>query len=113
MPNTGIFKKNKEIMEKLEFDEKYYPELCKKLESLEKRYEMYGKANKKINEELKNFNILHKNKKGVNVIITFSDEDEKSRIISYCEKNKYEVVVCPKMIRGNENAISIEVKRLE
>ncbi len=111
--NKDISEKNKNMLEGLEFDEKYYPELYKKLESLEKRYELFEKANKKIKDELKNFNVLHKGKNGINVIVKFLDGYEKNKITGYCEKNKYEFVVCPKLIRVNENAISIEVKRLE
>lgn len=111
--NNGIFKKNKKILENLEFDESYYAALRQKLGNLEKRYRFFEKTNKKIKDELKNFNILHKGKNGINVVVKFSDDNEKNKIISYCEKNKYEFVVCPKLIRVNENAISIEVKRLE
>lgn len=111
--NNSIFGKNKKILEDLEFDESYYAALCQKLENLEKRYEFFGKTNKKIKHELKKFNIIHKSKNGINVIVKFLNEEEKNQIISYCEKNKYEFVVCPKLIRVNENAISIEVKRLE
>ena len=108
-----IYEKNEGILKKLEFDESYDAALRQKLENLKKRYEFFEKTNKKIKDELKNFNILHKSKKGINVIVKFSNDDEKNKIISYCEKNKYELVVCPKLIRVNENAISIEVKRLE
>ena len=109
----AICEKNMDILKNLEFDHNYYPGLYKRLENLEKRYKLFEKANKKIKDELKNFNILHKGKNGINVIVKFLDEYEKNKIIGYCEKNKYEFVVCPKPIRVNENAISIEVKRLE
>ena len=111
--DRNICKKNEGILKNLEFDETYYPGLYEKLVNLKKRYRMFEKINKKIKDELKNFNILHKGKNGINVIVKFLDEYEKNNIISYCEKNKYEFVVCPKPIRVNENAISIEVKRLE
>ena len=111
--SEGFSSENKKMLESLEFDENYYAALYPKLKNLKKRYEFFEKTNKKIKDELKNFNILHKSKKGINVIVKFSNDDEKNKIISYCEKNKYELVVCPKLIRVNENAISIEVKRLE
>ena len=38
---------------------------------------------------------------------------EKNKIADYCEKNKYEFVECPKMIKVNADAISVEVKHLE
>lgn len=111
--DNNMFGKNKKILENLEFDENNYDALCQKLANLKKRYEFFEKTNKKIKDELKNFNILHRNKKGINVVVKFLNDNEKNKMISYCEKNKYEFVVCPKLIRVNENAISIEVKRLE
>ena len=46
-------------------------------------------------------------------MVGFNNRGEKNKIVDYCEKNKYEFVECPKMIKVNVNAISIEVKRLE
>ena len=97
----------------LKFDKSHYRALYEKLVNLKNRYQFYEKINKKIKNELKQFSILHKDSKGINVIVEFKDEEEKNNIISYCEKNKYEFVECPKMIRVNRDAISIEVKRLE
>ena len=37
----------------------------------------------------------------------------KQRIIDYCNENNLEFTECPRYIRINEPAISIEVKRLE
>jgi hypothetical protein len=45
--------------------------------------------------------------------VKFNNEEEKNKIKTYCEKNKYEFVECPKMIKVNAEAISIEVKRIE
>jgi len=106
---------NKDIIKNynLKFEKSYNNNLYDKLENLKKRYEFFEKINKKIKDDLKQFNILNKNKKGINVIVKFNDEKEKNKIIDYCEKNKYEFVECPKMIKVNESAISIEVKRLE
>jgi len=48
----------------------------------------------------------------INVIIKFDDEEVKQRIIEYCKENNLEYTVCPRYIRVNENAVSIELKRL-
>ena len=104
---------NKNIFQNLKFDEKYHPLLLEKLINLKKRYTFYGDINKKIKLELKQFNILHRDKKGINVIVKFNNAEEKNKITDYCEKHKYEFVECPKMIRVSTDAISIEVKRLE
>lgn len=90
-----------------------YGELYEKLVNLKKRYEFLEEINKKIKIELKDFNILHRDKKGINVVVKFDNELGKDKLIGYCENNNYEFVVCPKPIKVNEKAISIEVKRLE
>ena len=55
--------------------------------------------------------IIHADKKGINVVIKFRNEAEKKRIIYYCDKNNYQYTECPRYKRVNCNAISIEVKR--
>ena len=104
---------DKKYLENLTFEKGYYSALYKKLTDLKSRYDFFEKINEKIKSDLKKLNILHKNRNGINVIIGFGSEEEKNRMIDYCEKNKYEFVECPRFIRVNENAISIEVKRLE
>ncbi len=111
--NKGMHEKNNTYLENLEFEEKYYTSLYEKLVNLKNRYEFLKKINNKVKHDLKEFNVLYKDKKGINVIVKFDNEQEKNRVIDYCKKNKYEFVECPKMIKVNENAISIEVKRLE
>ena len=41
-----------------------------------------------------------------------NNDEEKDKIIKYCKENNYEYTLCPRYIRVNENAVSIEVKRL-
>jgi dTDP-4-amino-4,6-dideoxygalactose transaminase len=108
-----FFEKPKEIFNTASFDENYATLLCKKLENVKKRYELFDKINKKIKKDLKSLKILHKDKRGINVIVKFSNESEKNSIIAYCIKNNYQFTICPRYIRVNENAISIEVKREE
>ena len=62
--------------------------------------------------ELAKYEILHKNSKGINVIVKFNNEKEKQEIIDYCKSNNYEYTLCPKTIRVLDTAISIEVKRI-
>ena len=111
--DNDLFKNSKNYLENLEFKKDYYESLYKKLINLKRRYEFFENMNRKIKSDLKLFNIIHKNKNGINVIVKFNNEEGKNKIINYCEKNKYEFVECPKMIRVNSDAISIEVKRLE
>ena len=111
--DNNIYEKNKNFLENMEFEEKYYDNLHNKLINLKIRYDFLEKTNKKIKNELKHLNILHKDKQGINTIIKFNNNKEKNEIIEYCEKNKYEFVICQKSIKVNENAVSIQVKRLE
>ncbi len=86
--------------------------LIEKIRNLPKRYTFLFSEAEKIKNDLKNYEIVHKDKKGINVVVQFSSEKEKSEIIKYCEKNGYEWVLCPNYIKINTPAISIEVKRL-
>jgi len=58
------------------------------------------------------FSIVHKNDLGFVVIVKFTAPQEKETIINYCKNNKLEYTECPRYIRLNQKAISIEVKRL-
>jgi len=121
--NEEYLKKSKEIFEKNQFEENKLHSLLTKLQQLKQRHELFNKANKKIKNDLKNFNIIHKNKKGINVLIKFSSEEEKNKIIDYCEKNNFKYKICKKVsdstknifsfIKVNENAVSIEVQRIK
>lgn len=58
-------------------------------------------------------NIIHKDKQGLNVIVKFSSEAEKEKIINHCRSSGYEFTLCPRYIRVMDKAVSIEIKRLE
>lgn len=61
----------------------------------------------KVKQDLKDFEVLHRDKRGVNVAVKFDP-----RILQYCQEKGYSYVLCPSYIRVNERAISIELKRL-
>lgn len=46
------------------------------------------------------------------VLVPFNTASEKEKICLYCKNNSYEYVECPREIRLNRKAISIEIKRL-
>jgi len=123
------FDKAKEIFKTTTFDDKYFPLLEKKLLVLKKRMSFfYGKA-EKVKGDLKDFDVIHKDKKGINVVVRFKDDkerkikdfptskskdiEEKEKIINYCKTNNLEYTLCPRYIRVRDNAISIEIKRLD
>lgn len=46
------------------------------------------------------------------LIIPYDDEEEKTEIVRICSELKVEYTECPRYIRSNRQAISVEVKRL-
>ncbi len=97
---------NKEIHDKI------IKNLPKTLDKLGARYGKLFTEVGKIKQDLGKMKILHKDKKGINVVIMYRNDKDKQKIIDYCKKNKYEFTECPRYIRVNANAISIEVKRM-
>ena len=95
------------------FDEKQLPGLLREIEKLPLRREFFLKTSQKIKKDLKDFEIIHPTSAGINVIVKFKSEEEKKKIIDYCDNNKYPYTLCPRYIRVLENAVSIEVKRLK
>jgi hypothetical protein len=89
-----------------------FSELFKRLSGLSKRLEHYQVLRNKVLEDLKDYDIIHKDKQGINVIARFYSELERERLINYCSQENLEFTVCPRDIRVKANAISIEIKRL-
>lgn len=94
------------------FEEMRYDALLQKFEELPVRLKKFQDIRQRILDDMQSFKIIHKDKDGINVIVKFDDEEVKQRIIDYCKENKLEYTECPRYIRVNEKAISIEVKRL-
>jgi hypothetical protein len=55
--------------------------------------------------------IIHKDQNGINLIVKFSSEKEKEKLIKLAEKENLEFTLCPRGIRVNVDAVSIEIKR--
>ncbi|MFH0752158.1 MAG: DegT/DnrJ/EryC1/StrS family aminotransferase [archaeon] len=66
---------------------------------------MLAKA-EKVKKDLKKFNIIHADKRGLNVVTRFDPE-----VIKYCHERDYHYTLCPNYTRINEKAICIELKR--
>ena len=86
--------------------------LCERLDDLPDRIRFFSAVRKKIINDLSDFDIIHRNEPGINVIVKYDDAARRESIIDYCDANKYPFTECPRYIRVRENAISIEVKRL-
>ncbi len=94
------------------FDFSKEKELIVNLKNLDSRLEKIHEECNKIKKDLSSFDIIKKDSKGLVVIVKFRNDKERSEIVKYCEANSLEYTECPRYIRSNEKAISIEVKRL-
>jgi hypothetical protein len=95
------------------FDDKFVSKLMEKLEGMDARIKRMKETARKIKDDLNDFGIIHPDAEGFNVVVKFKDDEEKEKILKYCEQNGFEYTLCPRYIRVNENAVCIEVKRRE
>ncbi|MBR9690707.1 hypothetical protein GOV08_03400 [Candidatus Woesearchaeota archaeon] len=86
--------------------------LGKKLDELEDRLAFLTIKRFDVIEALDAYDIVHMDGKGINVIVKFNNNEEKNYIVKYCEDHDLDYTECPRYIRINEAAISIEIKRL-
>lgn len=105
----GFISSNKELNIS-EFDDSEVLEKIKlALTNLSKKIEDLTKKKKQVISDLKNYNILFPGDLGFVVIV----EGHSPEVIDYCKKNQLEFTFCPRYIRVNKEAISIEIKRLK
>ena len=90
-----------------------FKELLNKLNNLNNRLNFIKKIRNKVKNDLNNYDIIHKDYEGLNLIVKFNNDEEKEKLINYCLENNLEYTLCPMDIRVNIDAISIEIKRLE
>ncbi len=78
-------------------------------------YESFFELSARVKNELleKGIRVLCPERRGINVIALFDSDEEKKAIEEYCEKHKYEYTHCPRYIRVERKAVSIELKRLD
>ena len=110
--------KDKALFEKIESHLEFLEDrpklelITQKLQQLPERISTLTRRRKKILHDLKELDIVYPQDFGFVVVIKFSTLVEKEEILRYCQKEKLEWVECPRYIRLNKPAISIEVKRL-
>lgn len=109
--NRDYYNWAKELFSVLKF-EGSESQLIEKFDRLVNRYRMFEDHTRRIKNELRDWDIIHRNKKGINVVVKYNTEEEWEQLRQYCLRHGYEYVECPKYIKVNEKAISIEVKRL-
>lgn len=95
-------------------DEIFLLKIWQKLEDLPKRLAFLQQARDAVVNDLlqKEFAVFYPKDFSLVVVVGFSDDEEKERIINYCKINQLEWTECPRYIRVLEKAISIEIKRL-
>lgn len=93
-------------------DENSLQKIHQQLLLLPQHLDCLQKIRKKIISELSGFKVLHPHDTGWVVVVKYDDEKEKQDLIGYCSKNKYPYTECPRYIRINQKAISIEVKQM-
>lgn len=94
-----------------EFEDSRLEALNEELDKLFAKLLAWETKNLQIKKDLKNRDIVHPASKGINVVVKFSSEEEKEKILKYCEENDLPYTLCPRYIRVNCDAVSIEVKR--
>lgn len=111
--------KSKELFDKLKNSIKPLTEevqldtILTQLRSLPRRIKWLLEKRNKIIRELKEYDVVHPKELGFVVIVKYKDDKEKNKIISYCRENSLPFTECPRYIRLNKPAISIEVKQLQ
>jgi hypothetical protein len=112
----GGFISGNDNFEKLDIaeldDQELLNKILEKLNGLDARIKFLLEKRKKVINDLVDYDIIHKNDLGFVVIIKFKDDTEKENLINYCKNNNLEWTECPRYIRINQKAISIEIKRL-
>ncbi len=85
--------------------------LAKAIKDRPARTTYWQNAVAKIKKDLATYKVVNPESNGYVAIVKYKSEEEKLKLIAYCEKNKWPFSECPRYIRVNEPAISIEVKR--
>lgn len=110
--DKGVFDEGKIFYRMMKIHPSANKEILDKIEGLKKRIDFLLEKREKVLKDLQGMEIIHRDKKGINVVAAYKNQKEKDKIIAYCEKNTLEYTECPRYIRVNEQAISIEIKRL-
>ncbi len=83
-----------------------------KLDGLQQRIAQLQQLQKKILVDLQELNPIYCHDAGFVVVVKYITEDEKKEILAYCVKHQLAYTQCPRYIRVNKAAISIELKQI-
>ncbi|MDO8655710.1 MAG: DegT/DnrJ/EryC1/StrS family aminotransferase [Nanoarchaeota archaeon] len=104
----GKIKSNIHILD----DENSLQTIHRQVLQLPERIDYLQKVRKKILLDLKKSVVIYPDDTGFVVVVKYSSEKEKNDLMEYCATHKYPYTQCPRYIRVNKLAISIEVKQM-
>lgn len=89
--------------------------IYQKMEQLPERIKFLQQIRSKVIKEIgtMGLKVVHPADLGFVVVVKYNTGIARERIIDYCQKNDFAYTECPRYIRLNEKAISIEIKREE
>lgn len=95
---------------------KFYPlydQLFEKLEAAPKLLKKFYEQQEIVKEDLEKLDlgVMHKDRRGLNVCVAIRSPEEKEKVLKYAADKGIDTVECPKYIRVEEEAISLELKR--
>ncbi len=95
-------------------DEEKLLKISQKLAELPERIRFLEDVRDRVINDLTkhNLEIVRPKDLGFVVVVKFKTDQEKEKIIKYCQTNQLEWTECPRYIRLMKKAISIEIKRL-
>ncbi|RME78036.1 DegT/DnrJ/EryC1/StrS aminotransferase family protein [Candidatus Woesearchaeota archaeon] len=90
-----------------------YDKLIKKLEQAPKLLKKFYEQQAQVKEDLKKLDlcVMHPERKGLNVVVAIRNPEEKEKVLKYAKDKGIQTVECPKYIRVDEPALSLELKR--
>lgn len=88
------------------------PNLDERLATLKRRLDNLYAITQRVKSDLWESDIINRDRTGINVIVRFSNEYDRTKILKYCEDQKLQYTFCPRYIRVMADAVSIEIKRL-
>lgn len=110
--------KNKKLFEKMKLgdvvlnDDQKLRVILKRLTELPERIKYLEEKRREVIHSLRGMDLVHPQDPGFVVVVKYSSEKEREKVINYCKNHRLEWTECPRYIRLNRPAISVEIKRL-
>ena len=89
-----------------------FARINKSIDTMNKRIKTWKKISSTVKKEMKEF-VLNEGNQGINVLLKFKNDDERERLINFCKDKNLEYTICPRYIRSNEDAVCVEIKKLD